>query len=153
MQEQNVNCTRESRRFLLGVPEIVQSMFLYIHGVDYVTHDQTSTATCAAGSVQNWTVPVPAWHSCRCPKPYLLSNWTSFPWRRLGREKTSWAQSPPLGSVAAAPAKHNPTLVRRAPGGWVTSRYHRAEFVASPLPAVVLHLLSEAEVVLPVSLF
>lgn len=111
----------------MGVTEIVQSMFLYILRVDYVTHDQTSTGTCAAGSVQNWAVPVPAWHSCRCPRPTCCQierpplGWGLERRKPVQHRAHHWdlAQQPLQSTI-----QH---WWEEPPGGWVTSRYHRTD--------------------------
>lgn len=59
---------------------------------------------------------------------------------------------PTTGICRSSPCKAQPKMVREPPG-MSYLRVPRGCCGASPLPAGVLHLLSEAEAVLPVSLF
>lgn len=68
-------------------------------------------------------------------------------------EKTSSAQSPPQVSVAAAPVEHRVSGEQPAHGDKLFQVSQVTWVYGLPLPEVVLHLLSGAEVVLPVSLF
>lgn len=151
MQEQNVNCTRESRRFLLGVTEIVQTCSCTSRGwimspmikpaQECVLQAQYRTEQCQQDTAAGALSPTCCQIECpslggglegREPVEHRAHHW-DLSQQPLQSTTQNWWEEPP--------------------GGWVTPGYHRAGFVASPLPAVVLHLLSEAEVVLPVSLF
>lgn len=120
-------------------------MLLYILRVDYVTHDQTSTElnSCSASMTQ-----------LQVPQALPAVKLNVLPFGKAWKGENQFSTEPTTGICRSSPCKAQPNTGEKSPpGDELPQGTTGLVFVASPLPAVVLHLLSEAEAVLPVSLF
>lgn len=126
-------------------------MFLYILRVDGATHDQTSTGTVL--QVEHRTEQPQCQHDTAAGARALPAvRLNVLPLGEAWKGENQLSTEPTTGICRSSPCKAQPKMVREPPG-MSYLRVPRGCCGASPLPAGVLHLLSEAEAVLPVSLF
>lgn len=107
----------KSRRFLLGVTEIVQTMFLYFLRVDYVTQDQSSTGNVCCRFSTELNSPNASRTGLQVPQALPAVKLNVLPLGEAWKGENQFSTEPTTGICRSSPCKAQPNRWEVAPRG------------------------------------